>query len=89
MHYDDNVYNQIMRGNLETTTIIKEEVDFYREVGLEYKIHSDPFQYAKDIQAFPSLSRSDGLLVDEDFVTIIVDSCDLPMELKQLYPNLF
>lgn len=89
MHHDESVYNQITRSKLVTTTTITEEVDFHREVGLEYKIHSDPFQHIKDIQAYPTLSRSDGLLTDEDFVTTIADSCDLPMELKQLYPNLF
>ena len=66
-----------------------EEVELSRRIGLQYMPYVDTRERSKEIRAYPSLVKCSGLLLDEDSVTYITDSSDLPLQLTQLYPNLF
>ena len=66
-----------------------EEVELSRRIGLQYMPYVDTEERSKEIRAYPSLAKCSGLLHDEDSVTYIVDGSDLPLQLTQLYPNLF
>ena len=68
---------------------IAEEVEQCRRIGLQYMPYVDTRERSKEIQAYPSLAKCSGLLTDEDSITYIIDSGDLPLQLTQLYPNLF
>ncbi len=66
-----------------------EEVELSRRIGLQYMPYVDTRERSKEIRAYPSLAKCSGLLLDEDSVTYIIDGSDLPLQLTQLYPNLF
>lgn len=68
---------------------ITEEVEQCRHIGLQYMPYVDTRERSKEIRAYPSLAKCSGLLLDEDSVTYIIDGSDLPLQLTQLYPNLF
>ena len=66
-----------------------EEVELSRRIGLQYMPYVDTEERSKEIRAYPSLAKCSGLLHDEDSITYIIDGSDLPLQLTQLYPNLF
>ena len=66
-----------------------EEVELSRRIGLQYMPYVDTEERSKEVQAYPSLAKCSGLLHDEDSITYIIDGSDLPLQLTQLYPNLF
>ena len=68
---------------------ITEEVENCRRIGLQYMAYVDTEERSKEVQAYPSLAKCSGLLHDEDSITYIIDGSDLPLQLTQLYPNLF
>lgn len=68
---------------------ITDDVEHCRRIGLQYMPYVDTKERSKEIQAYPSLAKCSGLLLDEDSITYIIDGSDLPLQLTQLYPNLF